>query len=194
GGGGRERQPVRGRRGRAAVSCRSRSATHSRDRAEPAPTVEKELPAQAATAAHSSLAIPCRWSATASAERTAARRPLIARLTPSRHDVQPARYGQPSRYGRKRLRCSTKRTGTPRAFRSSWRHSRPEPAARDGRALRERRELRPDDFGIDAARSDVDAETAIDAGHDVVAADKCRIPLDALRDELRVLDVVGLAV
>src|SRR5438034_11240435 len=39
----------------------------------------------------------------------------------------------------------------------------------------------------------MNAEAAVDAGHDVVAADEVRIPLDALRDELRMLDVVGLA-
>ena len=41
--------------------------------------------------------------------------------------------------------------------------------------------------------ADVDAEAAVDAGHDVVAADEVGVALDALRDELRVLDVVRLA-
>src|SRR5437016_12530833 len=71
--------------------------------------------------------------------------------------------------------------------------SRPEPPARDGGALCERAELGPDDIRIHAARSDMNAEAAVDAGHDVVAADEPGIPLDALRDELRMLDVVGLA-
>ncbi len=39
----------------------------------------------------------------------------------------------------------------------------------------------------------MNAEAAVDAGHDVVAADEVGIPPDALRDELRMLDVVGLA-
>src|SRR6185295_19797653 len=39
----------------------------------------------------------------------------------------------------------------------------------------------------------MNAEAAVDAGHDVVAADELRIPLNALRDEIRMLDVVGLA-
>src|SRR6185369_9448586 len=39
----------------------------------------------------------------------------------------------------------------------------------------------------------MNAEAAVDAGHDVVEADEVSIPLDALRDELRMLDVVGLA-
>src|SRR6185436_8088285 len=72
-------------------------------------------------------------------------------------------------------------------------HSRPECAACDGGALRQRSELRPDDLRIHAARSDVNAEAAVDAGHHVVAADEPRIPLDTLRDQLGMLDVVGLA-
>src|SRR5205814_6987031 len=51
----------------------------------------------------------------------------------------------------------------------------------------------PDDVRVHTARSDVNAEAAVDTGHDVVAADEPRIPLDALRDELGMLDVVGLA-
>src|SRR6266567_9509210 len=39
----------------------------------------------------------------------------------------------------------------------------------------------------------MNAEAAVDAGHDVVTADEVRVSLDALRDELRMLDVVGLA-
>src|SRR5207244_165418 len=69
----------------------------------------------------------------------------------------------------------------------------PEPAARDGGALCQRAELGPDDIRIDAARSDVNAEPAVDARADVLAADELRISLDALRDELRMLDVVRLA-
>src|SRR5262245_39266363 len=71
--------------------------------------------------------------------------------------------------------------------------SAPEPPARDGRALRQRAELGPHDVRVDTAGSDVNAEAAIDAAHDVVAADEVCVPPDALRDELRVLDVVGLA-
>src|SRR5256885_8931235 len=71
--------------------------------------------------------------------------------------------------------------------------SRPEPPGRDGGALWERAEFGPDDIRIRTARSDMNAEAAVDAGHDVVAADEVCIPLDALRDELRMLDVVGLA-
>src|SRR5207245_6206696 len=71
--------------------------------------------------------------------------------------------------------------------------SAPEFPARDGGALSKRAELGPDDIRIHAARSDMNAEAAVDAGHDVVAADEPGIPLDALRDELRMLDVVGLA-
>src|SRR5438094_8899923 len=39
----------------------------------------------------------------------------------------------------------------------------------------------------------MNAEAAVDAGHDVVTADEMRIPLDTLCDELRMLDVGGLA-
>src|SRR6202040_1774936 len=75
-----------------------------------------------------------------------------------------------------------------------WRApSAPEPAAGDGGALCQRAELGPDDVRIHATRSDVNAEAAVDAGHHVVPADELRVPLDALRDELRMLDVVGLA-
>src|SRR4029453_9418201 len=70
---------------------------------------------------------------------------------------------------------------------------RPELAAGDGGALRQRSELRPDNLRIHAARSDVNAEAAVDAGHHVVAADELRISLETLRDELGMLDVVGLA-
>src|SRR5207247_3632242 len=71
-------------------------------------------------------------------------------------------------------------------------HSPPEPPARDGGAFCERAEFGPDDVRIHPARSDMNAEAAVDAGHDVVAADEVCIPLDALRNELRMLDVVGL--
>src|SRR5262249_54248135 len=71
-------------------------------------------------------------------------------------------------------------------------YSGPELAARDGGALRQGTELGPDDVRIHAARSDVNAEAAVDAGRDVVAADEVRVPREALRDELRMLDVVGL--
>src|SRR5947207_2511579 len=57
--------------------------------------------------------------------------------------------------------------------------SRPEPPARDGGALCERAEFGPDDIRIHTARSDMNAEAAVDAGHDVVATDEIRIPLDA---------------
>src|ERR1051325_7763449 len=57
----------------------------------------------------------------------------------------------------------------------------------------QRRELGTHDVGIDAAGADVDAEAAVDGGHQVVAADQMRIATDALRDELGMLDVVRLA-
>src|SRR3989442_15470433 len=78
-------------------------------------------------------------------------------------------------------------------IRASVGGSAPELPARDGGALRKRAELGPDDIRIHPTRSDMNAEPAVDAGHDVVAAGEPGIPLDALRDELRMLDVVGLA-
>src|SRR5262249_10009939 len=54
----------------------------------------------------------------------------------------------------------------------------PELPARDCGALRERGELGPDDIRIHAARSDVNAEAAVDAGHDLVAADEVRVARD----------------
>src|SRR4051812_44466635 len=71
--------------------------------------------------------------------------------------------------------------------------SRPEFLRGDRSALRQGGELGPDHIRIDSPGAHVDAESAVHGGHEVVATDEVGVSADALRDELRMLDVVRLA-
>src|SRR5215469_6834213 len=70
--------------------------------------------------------------------------------------------------------------------------SPPEFARREPGAFGEAGEFRPHDARIDRRLADPGAIAAITAGDDVLTADKPRITADALRDQLRVLDEIGL--
>src|SRR6185437_17030805 len=61
-------------------------------------------------------------------------------------------------------------------------------------AFDERGQLGPGDCRIDGRGGRARREAAIDAGDDVLAPDEARITLDALRDELGMLDEVRRAV
>src|SRR6185437_8955739 len=61
------------------------------------------------------------------------------------------------------------------------------------RALGERLQLCPDDIRIDAAGADMDAESAVHSGHDVLASHQVGIAPDPLGPQLGALDVVSLA-
>src|SRR5712692_9864651 len=69
---------------------------------------------------------------------------------------------------------------------------RPELPRRNPRALRHRRQLRPHHVRIDRRLADPGAVAAVAAGDDVLAADEFRVAADPLRDELRMLDEIGL--
>src|SRR6185312_13227564 len=71
--------------------------------------------------------------------------------------------------------------------------SAPEFLARDRRPLGERLQFGPDDIRVHASRADMDAETAVHGGHDVLTSHEVGITPDPLGDQLGVLDVVGLA-
>src|SRR5213594_2485237 len=71
--------------------------------------------------------------------------------------------------------------------------SPPELLRSDRSALRQGGEFGPDHIRIDSAGAHVMAESAVHGSHEVVAADKMSVPADPLRDELRMLDVVRLA-
>src|SRR5215831_188981 len=84
----------------------------------------------------------------------------------------------------RRLRVMSARTRKLRAA--------PEFARCDARAFGHRRHLRPDDVGIDGRLAYPGAESTITAAHHVLASDELRVAADPLRDELRMLDEVGL--
>ena len=66
--------------------------------------------------------------------------------------------------------------------------SAPEPAAGDPRALDQRAQLRPGDLGVNLVAGARRAEAAIGAGDHPFAPDHAGEALDALRDQLRMLD------
>src|SRR5262245_28970871 len=68
----------------------------------------------------------------------------------------------------------------------------PELARGETGAFAQARQLGPDDIRIDRGLADPGAVAAIAAGDHVLAPDEPRITADALRDQLRVLDEIGL--
>src|SRR5262245_17151083 len=69
---------------------------------------------------------------------------------------------------------------------------RPKFARGEARAFGEARELCPYDAGVDCGLAHPGAVAAIAPGDDVLAADQPGIAADALGDQLRVLNKVGL--
>src|ERR1700691_3448994 len=70
----------------------------------------------------------------------------------------------------------------------------PQPRGRDIGALAQRPQLLPSHGRIDFAVAGEGTEAAIRAGHDALLADDIGEPLDALRDEFRMFDIVGAGV
>src|SRR5580693_393262 len=85
--------------------------------------------------------------------------------------------------------CETKPRRTQGGHAAS-RH--PELLGSEARSLGEAGKLGPDDLRIDGRLADPGAVTAIAAGDDVLASDQRGVVADALRDQLGVLDEVGL--
>src|SRR6185312_14322993 len=102
---------------------------------------------------------------------------------------------RPRAFGRRRTGWLTTRASAPGGAicaSARRRSALPEAPRRDRRTLGHRRELRPDDIGIDRRLADPCAVAAVAAGHHVLATDALGVAADALGDELGMLDEVRL--